>query len=383
MEKNAIYLERTETGVPGIPLDSLRGRTVVAGSYGAGKTTTIRKILWEAYRCRRLPFVVLEWGQGEYARLAERIPGLRVYSTVPGAGPGRLPFRFNPLQPEPGVRIGEHAAAAAQILAGAAGGDRPVSFYREMLLQQYRQAGWASTQKACQDPACPFPTLWDVLRRLDGELQRGGGPYPAGFRPETPDRQTLRRDLLAVLAIEWEHPYEGRPMQYFEAAGTLSAGDLLSGPAVLELGAFYGKAADFLLGILRFRFQCALARLPEAERLERLLVLEDADWHVKKPSPGEAGERREETWEREQEACRRSGTGWIFSVEHPAEFPASFWEGTEVRIAHALISGRDRAALEPVLGRPALACRTSQDMQPGRCLVSLPGEETRLLRVSG
>ncbi len=340
-----IYLERPEPGAKGIPAACLEGHTAVLGTCGTGKTTTIKRLLAEAYRSCRLPFLVLEWGRGEYADLVESVPSLRVYTTEADG----LPLNLNPLQPEEGIRIGEHAAAVARMLADSSGGKVSREMYQRLLLSLYRQFGWDSGQTSCLDPFRPFPTLWDMGKWL--ESGEGTG------MPEMSERREICRHLWEVLEIGRKNLYEGCPRQYFKACGGLTAAELLEAPAVLELDAFSGRAAVFLRELLLFRLRCALSRMPAERRRKRLLAMEG-----QVPETALAG-------------FRGLGAGWVFSQEHPAELGESLLENIQVRIVHALISERDRRCMEAVLGQPVLSCRGQRDIRPGACLVSVAGEK--------
>ena len=133
---------------------------------GVGKTTLVKNLLVDLWARQQTPFVVLEAAKKEYNALLGQIPSLMVYTS--GAD-GPL-LRINPLRPEDGTLIENHAAAVTLALTASTGAEHPIPEAFSGLLQQtYHRFGWEYGMAAYTDPAKPsrpLPMCWPGWRTM-------------------------------------------------------------------------------------------------------------------------------------------------------------------------------------------------------------------------
>ena len=344
-----------------IPLEGLLCHSAVFGASGTGKTTTVMRILTEAYQKQGIPFVVLEAAKKEYAALIGEIPELRVYTP----GTDGLPLQWNPLQPEDGTLIENHAAAVVRALMAATGGEHPIpEAYEGLLREVYRKSGWEYGQMAYTDPAKPFPTFRDVLDQVDG--------YIAGHAPYGPE---VRQNLTAALKLRSETMYAGALGRLFHCSSGLTARELLEAPTVIELSDFSEQSVTFLMSLLLYRFQCYAAQLPPEHTLKRLIVVEEAHNVFQKTRLEDSGRgQNNRAVEKMLAEIRSSGTGMILSDQRPSIMPEALLANTAVKMVHAMESEEDREAVGGPMDLTPYQRRKIREFQPGECAVSLRGK---------
>ncbi len=358
-----ILLGQTEEGgLPvALPADSLLCHGAVFGACGTGKTTTVQRILREAYQKRRIPFVVLEAAKKEYASLAGSIPELRVYT--PGAD--GLPLVFNPLEAEEGILIENHVAAVVRAMTAATGGEHPIpEAYEGLLKQTYQQRGWRYGQMAYRDVRKPFPTFRDVLANVDSYIAEH-----ARYGPE------VRQNLTAALKLRSETMGEGALGQVFTCAAGQTARELMEVPTVIELADFSEPATCFLMSMLLFRFQCYASHLPSSRALKRLIVVEEAHNIFQKTLLEESGRgQNNRALEKLLAEIRSSGTGLILSDQRPSVMPEALMANTAVKIVHAMESEEDQRTVSGPMDLTDFQCRRIREFRPGECVISLRGQ---------
>ncbi len=118
-------------------------------------------VLDELWR-RKIPWLVIEPTKREYRWLLESWFGedLRVYTLGDDTTSA---FRLNPLEVQPGVRVGTHIAALRQCLVASLPTFGPLPGYiAEALRSVYLARGWDLSSRAVEnDPRVP-PTLGDL-----------------------------------------------------------------------------------------------------------------------------------------------------------------------------------------------------------------------------
>jgi|GEM_PF-958921 len=341
-----------------IPLNGLLCHTGVFGACSSGKTTTVKKILVEAYQKHGIPFVVIEAAKKEYASLLGLIPELKVYTP----GIDGLALRFNPLQPEDGILIEKHVDAVVRSLSAVTGGEHPIpEAFDGLLKQAYQKFGWEYGMMAYTDPARPFPTFKDVFSNVDEYISKH-----AKYGPE------VRQNLTAALKLRTETMHSGALGGLFSRPSGLMAKDLLGSPCVIELSDFSEQSVEFLMNILMFRFQCYLSRLPQESSVKRLIAVEEAHNVFRKTLSDETGRaRNNEAFEKMLAEIRSSGTGLILSDQRPSVMPDAVMANTAVKIVHSMESSNDREEISGPMDLTELQMRMTREFKRGECIISI------------
>lgn len=341
-----------------IPLDGLLCHTSIFGACNSGKTTTVKKILSEAYQKHGIPFVVIEAAKKEYASLLSLIPELKVYTP----GLDGFALQFNPLQPEDGILIEKHVDAVVRSLSAVTGGEHPIpEAFDGLLKQTYQKFGWEYGMMAYTNPSRPFPTFKDVFSNVDEYIDEH-----AKYGPE------VKLNLTAALKLRTETMHSGALGGLFSQTTGLMAKDFLGSPCVIELSDFSEQSVEFLMNMLMFRFQCYLSRLPEESRLRRLIVVEEAHNVFKKTLSDETGRaRNNDVFEKMLAEIRSSGTGLILSDQRPSIMPDAVMANTALKIVHSMESSVDRDEISGPMDLTEFQKRKTREFKRGECIISI------------
>ena len=349
------------SGAPAaIPFSALLCHTAVFGACCTGKTTLVKNLLVDLWARQQTPFVVLEAAKKEYNALLGQIPSLMVYTS--GAD-GPL-LRINPLRPEDGTLIENHAAAVTLAMTASTGAEHPIPEAFSGLLQQtYHRFGWEYGMAAYTDPAKPFPTFADVLAGVEDYVA-----HHARYGPE------VRQNLTGALELRAETMTSGALGRVFADPFGMTAKQLLTVPTVLELADFSEEATAFLMNILMFRFQSYLQRLPESSVLRRLIVLEEAHNVFRKTDTEDSALARSNlAFDKMFAEIRASGTGLVLSDQRPSLMPDSVMANTAVKLCLGMDSGEDRGCMGSVMDLSVLQRRALHAFRPGECLMTVRG----------
>lgn len=342
-----------------IPLSAINAHMFVAGASSSGKTTTVKALL-KQLQDRGIPFLVLEAAKKEYAELIDLVPGLRVYTP----GHDGLPLTFNPMEPEEGTLIENHAEALTLALTGSMGGEEPIPTAMEGLIRMtYSRHGWEYGMLAYHDPSRPFPTLREALDMVPEYIRNH-----AQYGPE------VRQNLTAALTLRTESAAQGALGRMMATEGGVTARELLSGPAVIELADLSSGAVSFLLNILLFRIQRYLARQAPSHTLNRVIVVEEAHNIFRRTlEEGSARARNNEYLEKMLAEVRASGAGIVMIDQRPSVMSEAVLANTAVKVIHALPAYEDRELVGKSAGMNETQVRRILEFSQGECAVSVSG----------
>ncbi len=342
-----------------VPFSALHAHALVAGATDTGKTTTVKKLLMEL-REAGIPFTVIEAAKKEYISLIGSIPELRVYTP----GSDGVMLAFNPLQPEDGELIENHAEAVVRALVASAGGEHPIpEAFAGLLKQTYAKAGWEYGMLAYTDEHRPFPTFGDVLDNVDSYIDAH-----ARYGPE------VRQNLTAALTLRAENLRSGALGRLFGQASGLQSADLLASPCVIELADFPPQSCAFIMNILLYKFHRYLARQPESAQLKRVIVVEEAHNVFKRTLAEDTGRAlNNEYFDKMLAEIRSSGTGLILADQRPGILSDAVMANTAVKIVHALTEAGDRQTVGAGIGLSDFQQRKLGEFGKGECVVSVRG----------
>lgn len=144
-----------------VPIRDLTKHALITGFTGSGKTVTMLQILHQLW-INKIPFLVLESAKQEYRGLLE-VPAfhddLQVYTL---GNETCVPFRLNPFELLPGVRVEAHLGKLQACIEGAIPPIGPsASVINEALEEVYKDQGWGVTDSYPLEgeSARMFPTL--------------------------------------------------------------------------------------------------------------------------------------------------------------------------------------------------------------------------------
>ena len=152
-----------------VPISALTKHTLVAGSTGSGKSTTVLELLANLWRDHHVPFLVVEPVNAEhddYRRL-ESVAGMEQLQVVTVGDESGVPLRFNPFQVPPGVLVAEHIANLLACFKAAFGLWEPLpSIYQEALDSTYLSSGVLSSEFADDQPR-QWPTAVEFVIAME------------------------------------------------------------------------------------------------------------------------------------------------------------------------------------------------------------------------
>ncbi|MCX6021218.1 MAG: DUF87 domain-containing protein, partial [Chloroflexi bacterium] len=356
-------------GVAAAPLAIFARHTLVAGTNGSGKTTTCQHILSELW-AKGIPFLVIEPAKTEYRTLLRSSFGaeLRVFTL---GDESVSPFRLNPLELLPGVRVEAHIGAVRACLEAAlpSFGVLPL-LIEESLHAVYQQNGWELTDRGRTDDNRPMPTLGDLYFEIIRAAEQKGW-----------SDKTLQ-DIRAAAAGRIGSLLRGSKGRMLNTRRSLPFADIMTRPTVLELEALNDdeKALVMLFLLTHLREYCRTTR--QSSALQHVTLIEEAH-RVMEATP-HAGNREISADTRAAAVgmvsatlseIRASGEGLIIAEQIPGRLAEDALKNTNLKIIHRLPGRDDREAV----GGAMNLSQEQQDfvgkLAPGQAALSLPDFE--------
>ncbi len=346
-----------------IEKDAFCKHSLITGFTGSGKTTTILRLLHQ-FLDMGIPFLVIESAKQEYRGLlgvsAVREapePRLRVYTV---GNELCAPFRLNPFEVLPGVRVEAHISRLQTCFEGALPPIGPLSsMIYESLLDTYRDRGWMLTDVG--------PEVGEICHRR----------FPA--MPEFAERMSklvvdrkydgeVRNNLIAAIGGRIKPLTIGSKGRIFERTDAGQAGqprpaptigEIFKIPTILELNDLNledkALVVMFLLTFLReYREREYWTDGQDASgKLKHVTVVEEAHNVLKETgSTQDAEAGTADTRHRAVEAfcsmlteIRSFGEGLIIADQSPEKLARDAMRNTNVQIAHQLRDQHDREAV--------------------------------------
>jgi hypothetical protein len=338
---------------------------LITGFTGTGKTNTVLHLLDQFWRLHGIPFLVIESAKAEYRGFIrvndlpnqkagfqgsreDGKPRVQIYTV---GNESCSPFRLNPFELQPGVRLESHISRLqscfeAAIPQGTAGGPVP-SLLSDALPMIYQEKGWSLLDEGYPRNRCPlpFPTMKDLKEMLLKLLEKSGPENHGrgrGYSGEV--LNNLRGFILGRVGAL----LQGSRGFMFDTQYSVALDQLFSSPAIIELNdlneADKGLVVMFLLVMLReYREK---NKFPGG--LGHVTVVEEAHNVLSNPSPGTSSDAQEKAV---QAFCnmlaeiRSLGEGLIIADQSPQKLARDAIRNTNVQITHALRDGDDRDAI--------------------------------------
>ena len=171
-----IYHRGKETAqVYSVSLDDLMRHGLIAGSTGAGKTTTILNILTQLWTKYRIPFLVIyPVDKPDYRKLRFTLgDDLLIYTL---GDETTAPFRFNPFEVPTGLLVKTHLSRLMRAFSAAFTLFDPLPMiYRDALRRVYSAHGWnPAIDRGSASRTYPIMSeFYEAIDRITNELHYG------------------------------------------------------------------------------------------------------------------------------------------------------------------------------------------------------------------
>ena len=348
-----------------IGLRALNKHCLVVGTTGSGKTNTIFHILKQLWQDRRIPFLVIEPTKTEYRKLLaskELGDGLQVFTL----GDETSPFRLNPFELQPGVRVQTHIDHLKSVFGASFVMWAPMPHVLERALHEiYTDRGWhlADNTNPRGTSHNAFPTLTDLYLKIDEVVGKLG--Y----------EEKVTMDVQAALKTRIDSLRIGGKGLMLDVKRSIPFERLMSRPTILELEALADDDEKaMLIGLLLVFMQEYYAGkgLAEGTRLGHVTVIEEAHRllaHVARGLDSEVANTRwkaVETFTNILSEVRAYGEGFIVAEQIPAKLSPDVIKNTNLKIMHRVVSTEDRLVVGGAM---------NLDDQKSRRVVSFPSGE--------
>ena len=372
---------RTVPGAPvAFPTDQLMRHCFIAGTTGAGKTTTMRSILLQLAE-QGVPFLVVEPAKSEYRALFDELVRqgrnpLRL-SLRGGEGANDRPLQLNPWQVPVGAVVGPHVEGMKILLRSCFSMQESLpQILERAIFDLYAQHGWGDLSEIV--PATDsrrFPTFADFVVASDS----GEQPFLSKTVRSLGYESQVQKNLTAAITVRLQSFTRGIKGTLFRDEGTLFD-ELLQRPTFIELSELNEPDIKrFLLGTIVMRLATELAvrhGRTSQDKLKHVLVLEEAHHFLRDAvGHGPSAELARESNLLLADAfaeMRAYGEGIIVADQAPAELSPAVLRNTNLKIAHRLMYARDCEAMGQAMGLDEDQQNQLRLLKVGECVVHGP-----------
>lgn len=333
---------------------SLTRHTFVTGLTGSGKTNTCLALLADAYRNRRLKFLVIDPAKTEY-RFLLHAPSLGEDLLIFTLGDEQTaPFRLNPFEFVPGFPLLTHIDLLKAVFNAAFPMYASMPYLlEEALIAVYQERGWDITRSSNRfvstnspaDYAAYLPRLGDLYAKIDEVV--------ASKRYDV--RLTL--DLTAALKARLGSLLRGGKGLMLDTQRSTPISELLNRPVVLELQSIGDDDEKaFVMALLFVKLYEAGRSRPLDGQLQHVTLIEEAHRllrNVPVVAGAESANPRGKTVEMFTDMMaemRARGEGFIVVDQMPGKLVPDVIKGSNLKIVHRLLAQDDRQSVGNAMG---------------------------------
>ena len=251
---------------------------LIVGVPGSGKTTAMFNILyqlWDQPNDKKIPFIILEPAKTEY-RALKTLPLFKDDMLVFTLGDeGVSPFRFNPMEVLPGIKIESHISKLQACFVGAFNLFDPLPIFLEQAIYRtYTEKGWYEDSVG-GDPGLETPTLSDLCRNAEYIVSH------SGFDDK------MRSNFNASLLERLNSLRRGSKGRMLDTKYTIPIEDLMNKPVVMELDSLNGDEKSLMMMfLLSYVYEYCKVKRKSGSPLKHMLLVEEAHNLIAAPSGG-------------------------------------------------------------------------------------------------
>lgn len=324
-------------GLAKIKVGDLNQHALIVGSTRRGKTNTCLSILAQIWREHGKPFLVIEPQKTEYRGLIAQ-PGFERMLVFTLGDETVSPFRLNPFELLPGVRLESHIGALRTCFDAALPqfGVLPI-LIEESIHSIYKAKGWELTDRGSEDPGKLFPTMGDMYEMLGRTVEKYAGE--------------LKQNLHAAASKRIGSLLTGSKGRMFNTQHSVPFDLLVHVPIVLELNSLNDseKALSMMFLLTALREHCERRR---GRGLEHVTLIEEAhrvmSGSTNTNNPEIAANTEAETAQAFAAVLAEIGAygeGILIAEQSPSKLVRDAIANTNLKIAHTLLDRREREVI--------------------------------------
>lgn len=241
---------------------------LIVGVPGSGKTTAMFNILYQLWAVpdkQKIPFIILEPAKTEY-RALKSLPEFRDSMLVFTLGDESVsPFRFNPMEVLPGIRLENHISRLQACFVGAFDLFDPLPIFLEQAIHRtYMEKGWYEDSRGGEE-GLETPTLSDLCRNAEYIVSHSGFD------------EKMRSDFQASLLERLNSLRRGSKGRMLDTQYSIPMDDLMNSPIVLELDSLNGdEKALLMMFLLSYVYEYCKVKRKSGSPLRHMLLIEEA-----------------------------------------------------------------------------------------------------------
>lgn len=339
-------------------VNSMRQHVFVTGTTQYGKSTTVRKLLWEAKQ-RNVQFVVIEAAKKDYWKMVnyKGMEGIKVYSS----GDDALDLRINPFQPEDDVILDNHIQNIIQAFLSLFDGEDPIpQILSDLVYLCYEKKGWITTKRANEQIDLEYPVLSDMLLNLDECINS------IGYGEET------RNNMRGVLKIRLSSLIR-QAGKAFDTKDNISMREMFNNSAIIELEDFSEINKPFVASILAIKAGEYSKQMAMGNSIKRILVLEEAHHiipNVELRTATKSSIKCSTYFSNMLAEISAYGTGVVIVDQRPSQVSSAVLANTAMKVIHNL---REREDIDIIINSLLLEeGGMVNKLEIGEALVTLP-----------
>ncbi len=317
----------------------LSRHVLITGFTGSGKTNTVLYLLDQLWKKHHIPFIVIEAAKKEYRALSN-VQGFEDLLIFTLGDETTSPFRLNPFEIMPGLRLEAHLGHLQACFDAALPqfGILP-SIISEAMENIYKTRNWRLTDRATIDETRLFPTMRDMFTEVIRVAEN------RGYAGET------YHNIRAAAAGRIGGLLRGSKGRMFGCQKSFPADILFSRPVILELNDLNedDKALTMMYLLTWIR---EYRELHPSNLLQHLTVVEEAHNVLSNTQSIGNTEVAADTKAKSVGAfcnmlseIRAYGEGIIISDQSPEKLAPDAMRNTNLQIAHQLRDQKDRQAI--------------------------------------
>lgn len=354
---------------------------LIVGVPGSGKTTAMFNILYQLWSNtdpdKRIPFIVLEPAKTEY-RALKALDIFKDDMLVFSLGDeDTSPFRFNPMEVIPGIRLESHISKLQACFTGAFDLFDPLPIFLEQAIRRtYREKGWYDDSRG-GDIGLETPTLSDLCRNAEYIVAH------SGFDSK------MRSDFQASLLERLNSLRRGSKGRMLDTKTSIPIEDLMGRPVILELDSLNGDEKSLIMMfLLSYVYEVCKANRRSGSPLKHMLLVEEA--HNLIGAQGKGSDNRANPKEQTIELfvnmlaeMRALGQGILIADQLPTAIAPQAVKQTNVKILMRVTARDDREEIGNTMDLNEEQMHQVVNFKTGHAYLYHEGEDrVRLIRMN-